>query len=68
MNPHCNNRGKYIFFDYTYYYTKLLTITVSHYYRHANCSQNQVAEHEGRFILLLSSMLAGVFRVIFEGI
>jgi hypothetical protein len=39
-----------------------------HYYRYANYSQNQVVEHEGRFTLLVvSSMLAGVFKVILEG-
>jgi len=35
------------------------------YYRYANYSKNQAAEHEGRFILLVSSMLAGVYKVIF---
>jgi len=43
-------------------------IKVSHYYRYASYSQNQVVEHEGRFILLVSSMLGGTFIVIFEGI
>jgi hypothetical protein len=43
-------------------------INVSHYYHYANLIQNQVAEREGRFILLESSMLAGVFKIIFERI
>ena len=40
-------------------------VKVSYYYRYANYSQNQVAEHEGKFILLVSLMLASVSKVIF---